>query len=176
MGILADWMAARHGHMSIERYTENLQRVLMFAKQEALRRGQTLVTPADLLAGLMEEEEHRATRIGSLKQNATYLRWLVELPQLPMHTESLSADVNAAEFDTESLQALDHMVQEADRDREYWIDTDHLLRALLCFPNVAGFAVLKTELDLQTLRRASRADRDQFPSARRPQGKLLNIR
>lgn len=169
MGILADWLAARHGHVSIaERYTEDTQRALIIAKQEALRRGESLATPSDLLAGLMEEEEHRAARIGSLKQNATYLRWLVELPQLPMQNESSVADVSSVEFNVESRQALDYMVQEADRDREYWIDTDHLLRGLLCFPNLADFAVLKTEVDLQSLRRGSRADRDQFPSATRP--------
>lgn len=173
MGILADWMAARRGHISIvERHTEDMQRVLMLAKQEALRRGQASVTPADLLAGLMEEENHRAARIGSLKQNATYLRWLVELPQLPMPASSFSADVSSAEFDAESRRALAYMVLEADRDREYWVDTDHLLRGLLCFPNVADFALLKTELDLHGLRHDSRGDRHKFPSRHAPSGKI----
>lgn len=173
MGILADWMATRHGHLSIvERYTGDTQRVLIFAKQEALRRGQTLVTPADLLAGLMEEEEHRAARIASLKPNATYLRWLVELPQLPMRIENSFIDIGLADFDSEARQALAYMVLEADRDREYWIDTDHLLRGLLCFPNLADFAVLKIEVDLHSVRRGSRADRSKFPSGRAPKSKI----
>jgi ATP-dependent Clp protease ATP-binding subunit ClpA len=172
MGILADWMAARHGHVSIvERYTEDTQRVLKLAQQEALRRGQTLVTPADLLAGLMEEENHRATRIGSLKQNATYLRWLVELPQLPMLAKNLCAEAASTEFDAEARRALAYMALEADRDREYWVDTDHLLRGLLCFPNLADFAILKTEIDLHSLRHRSRVDRDIFPSHHAPKEK-----
>ncbi|MFC5865596.1 Clp protease N-terminal domain-containing protein [Acidicapsa dinghuensis] len=145
---------------------------MTFAKQEALRRGQSQVTPADLLAGLMEEEEHRAARIARLKQNASYLRWLIELPQLPMRTHEASTDVNSAVFDAESRQALAYMVLEADRDREYWIDTDHLLRGLLCFPNRADFAVLKTEVDLQSLRHDSRIDRDRFPAGHAPKGKI----
>lgn len=146
---------------------------MTFAKQEALRRGQMLATPADLLAGLMEEEQHRAARIASLKQNSTYLRWLVELPQLPMRTENSFADNRSVEFDAEARLALAHMVLEADRDREYWIDTDHLLRGLLCFPNQADFAILKTEVDLHSLRHASRADRHRFPSRPAPKGKVV---
>jgi hypothetical protein len=66
-----------------ERYTEPTLLALEFAREEAQQRGATEVTVADLLAGLTVEEGSRADRVGKLKTNAFYLRWLAGLPALP---------------------------------------------------------------------------------------------
>jgi hypothetical protein len=158
-----------------ERLTEASRRAIDFAQQEARHRDEMMITASDLLAGLGVDENTRAERIGSLKANAFYLRWLTGLPALPAHEipHASIAEVSRVEFDAESKRAFAFAVLEADRDREYWIDTDHLLRGLLRFPNKAHFAVLKTELDLDAARAASQLDREGFPPQPLSNGKVV---
>jgi hypothetical protein len=161
-----------------ERFTEATNRAIHFAQSESLHRGASATTVADLLAGLGVDENSRAERIGSLKANAFYLRWLVGLPALPARAEeSIESGQKSPEtrlkLDIEAKRALGFAVMEADRDREYWIDSDHLLRGILRFPNRAHFAILKLEIDLHSARAASKADRHEFPSYRGPSMKVL---
>jgi hypothetical protein len=160
-GDLLNGTGGSHPSMS-ERLTEASRRAIRFAQAETLHRGGTVVSVADLLAGLGVDENTRAERVGSLKSNAFYLRWLVGLPALPATWADRSAEEpERLELDTEAKRAFAFAVLEADRDREYWIDSDHLLRGLLRFPNRAHFAVLKTEINLQSARLASRLDREE---------------
>ena len=169
-----------------ERLTEASRRAIDFAQQEARHRDEMMITASDLLAGLGVDENTRAERIGSLKANAFYLRWLVGLPALPARAEEsierpmLSAegipDEGRLELDTEARRALGFAVTEADRDGEYWIDSDHLLRGILRFPNRAHFAILKLEIDLHSVRIASKADRQIFPPQPTPSTKIFKYR
>ena len=158
-----------------ERYTDAARAVVAYARCEALDRDSEMISVADLLAGLSCEENTRAERIGSLKANALYLRWLAGSPLLPSLTEGRSCqdESHRVELGAEAKQALAYAVQEADRDREYWIDTDHLLRGLMCFPNKAHFAVLKTELNLKAARVASRRDREEYLPDETPNFKVV---
>jgi hypothetical protein len=162
-------------HSVFERYTEAARKAIFFARCEALRRDGASITAADLLSGLSEEEGTRAERVGRLKANAFYLRWLSGLPGLPFAAAGRDPqdDVNQPEFDAEARRALAFAVIEADRDRDYWIDTDHLLRGLLRFPNKAHFAVLKTEINLDAARTASRRDREEFLPKETPSLKMV---
>ena len=45
-------------------------------------------------------------------------------------------------LDGDAKKAVAYAAKEADHDRQYWIDSDHLLRALLRFPNDAANALL----------------------------------
>jgi hypothetical protein len=158
-----------------ERYVEATRVAIAHARCEALQRNAEVITAADLLAGLGYEEDSRAQRTGLLKANAWYLRWLSGLPQLPSPTAggNCEDEANQLELDLDAKRALAFAVLEADRDREYWIDTDHLLRGLLRFPNKAHFAVLKTELNLHAVRVASRRDREEFPPHETPSLKVV---
>jgi hypothetical protein len=158
-----------------ERYTEPTLLALELAREEAQQRGATEVTVADLLAGLMVEEGSRAERVGKLKTNAFYLRWLAGLPALPAvaQEESETVSTEAIGLVFEARRALAFAVLEADRDREYWIDSDHVLRGLLRFPNEADFALLKTELSLDAARVASRRDRAQYLPEQNPSLKVV---
>lgn len=159
---------------NFERYTDVARRSMAFATQEAWNRGESSISVADLLAGLTVEENSRAERIGALKSNAFYLRWLVGLPALPagpeeaIHQSQGDTAECPLELDSESQRALEFATLEADRDHEYWIDSDHLLRGILRFPNRAQFAVLKTEVDLHSARVASRHDREEFRPSQAP--------
>jgi ATP-dependent Clp protease ATP-binding subunit ClpA len=155
----------------VERYTQSVRKAILHARSESLGRNQSIITVADLLAGLCEQEDTRAERIGELKDNAQYLRWFAGLPQLPCPEPAPLADEKAArcELDPEARRALTFAVMEADLDHQHWIDSDHLLRGLLRFPNRAQFAVLKTELNLRSARLASFDDRDRYAPEEQPQ-------
>jgi len=172
-GILSGKVASNQ--TLVERYTEATRRALNFARLEACHRADRSITVADLLAGLSVDEGTRAERVGSLKGNAFYLRWLAGLPALPaqFYHEDGCADGLQPDFDLDARRALAFAVIEADRDREYWIDSDHLLRGLLRFPNKANFAVLKTELNLKLARVASRRDREEYLPEETPNLKVM---
>lgn len=154
-----------------ERCTDQVRRALYFARHEAQRRREMTITVADLLSGLSVEEKTRAERVGSLKANGLYLRWLVALPALP---SAVAPDHEGhPELDHDARRALAYAIAEADRDREYWIDSDHLLRGLLRFPNKAHFAMLKLEINLNSARVASRKDREEFLPEENPTWKVV---
>ncbi|HEX4321466.1 MAG TPA: hypothetical protein VHZ52_11220 [Acidobacteriaceae bacterium] len=184
---LSNWSVA-------ERYTPAACRALEYAKRESLRRGASAITVADLLAGLGVDEDSRAERTGSLKANAFYLRWLTGLPALPAAAaDSIELSIedptdfprfakdligewleqSRLELDNEARRAIGFALAEADRDREYWIDSDHLLRGILRFPNRAHFAILKIEINLASARAASRNDRRAFPPHQTPSIKVV---
>lgn len=163
------------GNSVFERYTEAARRAIFYARAEALGRNGAIITVADLLAGLSLSEDTRAQRVGSLKDNGFYLRWLSGLPALPTPTAGVNWQDESKQLglDAEALRTLAFAQLEADRDREYWIDTDHLLRGLLRFPNRANFAVLKTEINLKSARIASRRDREEFLPDETPSLKVM---
>jgi hypothetical protein len=193
MGAWGELFTGKHrSHPSVmERYSEAMRRAIHFAQLESLHRGASAITVADLLSGLSVDENSRAERIGSLKSNAFYLRWLIGLPALPARAEDSIENADAPlhagpeanpevspaesrlEFDIEAKRALGFAIVEADRDREYWIDSDHLLRGILRFPNRAHFAVLKVEVYLHSARVASKADRQIFPQRETPSIKVV---
>ncbi len=158
-----------------ERFTQASHNAVFNARLEALRRGDRTINVADLLSGLSWAEISRANRVGFLKDNAFYLRWLSGLPALPMSSPSVTGHdlQNATHLDPEVKKALAFAVAEADRDREYWIDSDHLLRGLLRFPNQADFALLKTELTLSVARTNSSRDREEFLPQENPSLKVI---
>lgn len=185
MGILADLVtggSASHPTV-LERYSEATRRAIYFARMEAIRRGAPAITVSDLLAGLSVDENTRAERVGSLKTNALYLRWLLGLPPLPAQSVPASAApvtewdlnlvANPACLDEDARRAMGYAILEADRDRNYWIDSDHLLRGLLRFPNKADFALLKTEISLTSARHASTLDREEFVPEENPNLKVV---
>jgi hypothetical protein len=158
-----------------ERYTDATRRAIFYAWQECQRRDESAITVGDLLCGLTVEEDTRAERIASLKTNALYLRWLLGVPPLPaLHPDSSkSIDETELDLDITARRACAFALMEADRDREYWIDSDHLLRGLLRFPNKAHFALLKTEISLSSVRTDSRHDREKCPPQEKPNPKVF---
>jgi hypothetical protein len=161
------------------RFTDATRKATDFAWQETMRRRGSEISVADLLAGLSVEENTRAERVGSLKANSFYLRWLVGLPALPTieaettPVQNMDIAERIVDFDPEAKRALAFAVLEADRDRNYWIDSDHLLRGILRFPNKAHFALLKTEVNLNSARAASRFDRWENMPEQNPSVKVV---
>jgi len=71
-------------------------------------------------------------------------------------------------LDSDSKKSLAYAAQEADKDDSYTIDTDHLLRGLLRFPNEASAALSSISLDLATVQTLSRRNRADFPDKKTP--------
>jgi len=157
-----------------ERYTEPARRVVLFARYEAIQRGSDQITTAHLLLGLIREKDSRADAVGSLRARIPDPCELLGIPHSP--TPPIPIQKNAAPpLDSNSKKALAYAAQEADLDRQYWIDTDHLLLALLCFANEASPALESVPLDLVSVRDRSKRHRVEFPTKREPIVRIPSI-
>ena len=155
-----------------ERYTDEAKRAIFFAHVEAVHRNEQSISVRDLLIGLTWESQSVACKIGSLKKNAVELRSSVGVPHLPI-TSLPYMRKSDIPLDGDAKKAVAYAAKEADHDRQYWIDSDHLLRALLRFPNDAANALLSTGVQLQSLRSASAQHRKEFPPPPVPKGARL---
>jgi hypothetical protein len=150
-----------------ERYTEAARRAIFFAHFEAVHRRERFICAGDILTGLTWEASSRACQIASLKQHAVALRALLMIPHLPS-TSTPYRQKNEIPLDNGAKKALAYAAMEADEDREYWLDTDHLLRGLLRFSNNASDALAKVGIKLNSVRTDSIAHRQQSPSPQEP--------
>jgi hypothetical protein len=100
------------------------------------------------------------------------------LPALPARSEQAIQliDHRHLELDADAMRAFPSALMEADRDDEYWIDSDHLLRALMRFPNRAHFASSRLRSPSLTARNASREDRHKVKPDGAPSSKLKRYR
>jgi len=155
-----------------ERYTDEAKKAIFFAHVEAVHRNEQSISVRDLLIGLTWESQSVACTIGSLKKNAVELQSSVSVPHLPITSLPYMRKADIP-LDGDAKKAVAYAAKEADHDRQYWIDSDHLLRALLRFPNDAANALLSTGVQLQALRSASALHRKEFPLPPVPKGARL---
>jgi ATP-dependent Clp protease ATP-binding subunit ClpA len=148
-----------------ERYTEQSRRAVFFARYLAGHQKAASITTAHLLMGLAWEEDSRASEIGSLQKQKVrfYEMFAVSLPFTKASKHQMQGDMP---LENNSKKALACAAQEAELDGEYWLDTDHLLRGLLRFPNEAANALESLSINLDDLRAASRRHRLEFPPQR----------
>lgn len=150
-----------------ERHAYPVKRVIYFANFEATHRGADGITPEDILLGLAWDADTRADRIAHLKDDAVQLRADVCIAHRPI--TALPYDQKKHLLLTkESIRIVNNALAEATADEEFYVDTDHLLRALLRENNVASAAVAKLGLTLDSLRSLSREDRIKNPSEQAP--------
>lgn len=150
-----------------ERYTEQARRAVFFACFEANRLRADRISTKHLLLGLSWDENSRAVAIGSLKDQIVDLCGLMEIPHRPSTDVPNTKHLNIS-LDQDAKVALAYAAEEADLDCQFWIDTDHLLRGLLRFPNEASSSLESIPLDLATARAASKHRRIEFPPQRTP--------
>src|SRR5258706_14604649 len=148
-----------------ERYTDEAKRAIFFARNEAVVRKESAISVKGLLLGLAREDKSRAHEICSLKARDAELRSALGIAPLPQKIDrSLLEPKTSIPLDGDAKKTLAYTAQEADLDREFWIDTDHLLRGLLRFPNDATAALSKAGLELESLQAASIQNRKVLPS------------
>jgi len=142
--------------MMFERYTEAARRAIFFARLEALHRNQSAIAPSDLLIGLTWESGTRADKIAHLKERAVAIREVLGIPHLPTSSAPYLTGRDIP-LDDLGKKAIAMASKEADADREFWIDCDHLLRSLMAFPNSASAALTSVGISLPEVRVASRS-------------------
>ena len=145
-----------------ERYTEQAKRAIFFACFEAASQPADKISTAHLLIGLSREKGSRADAVGSLKEHTAQLRSELRIPPPPRGTEN-GFRLKSIPLNNNSKMALAYAAQEARMDDSYYIDTDHLLRGILRFPNEATGALHSISLDIATAQILSRRNREEFP-------------
>jgi hypothetical protein len=70
---------------------------------------------------------------------------------------------------------LAYSVEEVNRDRQYWIDCNHLLRGLLKFPNGACEALEQSGINLGSVRSAAKLHRRKHPANPAPKWGYLKL-
>lgn len=144
-----------------ERYTEQARRAIFFARYETSLQDASQISTGFILLGIMREAGPRSVAVRDLKGHETVLRNALGFN--PGSGKPLSDLMKDIPLDSDSKKALAYAAQEADKDDSYSIDTDHLLRGLLRFPNEATTALSSISLDLATVQTLSRRNRAEFP-------------
>ena len=150
-----------------ERYTDEAKRAVFFSRAEALVRKVSVISVQDLLLGVSRDKNARASQIASLKPRDAELRAALGIAPFPKNIDySQLGPKNAIPLDNDAKKTLAYAAQEADSDHEFWLDTDHLLRGLLRFPNATSDALAKLGIELEAMRAASVRNRQEFPPRR----------
>ena len=148
-----------------ERCTDHFKRAIYFAEISAWHLGSEQLLPRDILIGLTWDSDSRAERIASLKTLAVELRAQVNVPHLPITAIPYVENGRAlVPLHNDCKKILAYAQIEADRDGEYWVDSDYLLRGLLTVKSDAQAAVEKFGSTLKDVRASSKLDRKSFPS------------
>jgi ATP-dependent Clp protease ATP-binding subunit ClpC len=146
-----------------ERYTEQARRAIFFARYEAVFQPAREISTSHILICLTRDAGSRADVVGSLNMNTVQLRSALGIPY-PVNAPVLLASEQNIPLNDNSKKVLAYAAEEAYFDDEYWIDTDHLLRGLLRFPNEASDVLQSISLDLAKVREASKLHRKKFPA------------
>ncbi len=106
-----------------ERYTDQCRRAIFFARQTALQRGAAAINSGHLLLGLVTEKETRADTVFRLREllPEEAAQQAVEIEQ-PMMKGNIP-------LSNDGKRAIAYF--EANRLRDYWIDTEHLVLGIL---------------------------------------------
>jgi hypothetical protein len=159
--------ALRREQLMFERYALDAKKAIFLAHIEAVHRNEQSISVGDLLAGIAWDAESRACQIAPLKEKVMMLRALVGIPHLPITSRPYERGTHIP-LDDDAKKAVAYAAEEADLDRQYWIDSDHLLRGLLRFSNNAAEAMSEADIHLDSLRSLSVQHRNEFPPAPPP--------
>ena len=115
------------------RYTADTKNAIYYALLESHQRGDGTLTLDDLLFGLTYKRHSGTCGFRSLNELGD--SWRVATGRGPriVRTDEHAKKVQAYKFGfgTVAMKALRAAAKEADRDGEFWIDTDHLQRGIL---------------------------------------------
>jgi ATP-dependent Clp protease ATP-binding subunit ClpA len=137
-----------------ERYTDAAKRVIYYSRIEANHRDDPAISAEHLLLGLTWETKSSRDYVFPLRDFAVDLRALMAIPHFPSTSHPYLRDRNIP-LDAIGKLVLVYGAEEADRDGQYWIDCDHLLRGLLRFPNRAAEALTQSGITLAAVRKAA---------------------
>ncbi len=111
-----------------ERYTERARRVIFFARYEASQYGSPYIESEHLLLGLLREDRALTKWFPGEKNVDTEIRREIEARITPRERISTSVEVPLT---SECKKILNLAGETADRLGHRWIETEHLLIAIL---------------------------------------------
>ncbi len=111
-----------------ERYTERARRVIFFARYEASQYGSPYIESEHLLLGLLREDRALAKWFPGEKNVDAEIRREIEARITPRERISTSVEVPLT---SECKKILDRAGETADRLGHRWVETEHLLIAIL---------------------------------------------
>ena len=184
-----------------QRYTAETKRAIYFAAQLALYESAEVIDSNHLLRGLLTDSESRANTIfrlcqlfpedaakqSTLKSQQVDNQCKLTIEQTSRQSASQKKKLapNMIGLGGDEKRILAYTAREANRLRDYWIDTEHVvLGILLAGDNAAAARLRSTGLDLDTSRQRvieSRSSRPARPSPvlwwarRRPLGMALAV-
>jgi ATP-dependent Clp protease ATP-binding subunit ClpC len=150
-----------------QRYTDETKRAIYFSAQRALYDGAPRIDSTHLVLGLLMDDDSRANRIFRLRErlpeeaakqsmlksqndgNKCELALQVTSPQSSLRKQKVAP--NEVEMSSEGKRILACAAREANRFRDYWIDTEHLVLGILREDkNTAATRLRGTGLNIQT--------------------------
>jgi ATP-dependent Clp protease ATP-binding subunit ClpC len=152
-----------------DRYTEETKRAIYFGAQRALYDGAPQIDATHLVLGLLMDDDSRANRIFRLRErlpeetakqsmlkgpnngNKCELAIEVTPPQSSITKQKVAP--NEIKLSSEGKRILAHSTREANRLRDYWIDTEHLVLGIIREnKNATAIKLLGTGLNINTSR------------------------
>jgi ATP-dependent Clp protease ATP-binding subunit ClpC len=111
-----------------ERYTEKARRVIFFARSEASHYGATSIETEHLLLGLLREDEYLARRFLHSQEAVEGIRKRIEETTVIGEKVPLSLDLQLSH---DCKGVLASTSDEAERLKQWYVGTEHLLLGLL---------------------------------------------
>lgn len=151
-----------------ERYTEDARRAIYFARTEALGREASEIGTRELLLGLAYRLYPEGSPFAMLQTRRAELLTLIgamELAEVPV-----SRDIPLSR---ESKVALNEATNEANRERSFSIQPQHLLMGIVRGGDSTAVALIHFGWNLQLLRSLTKESRRLFPPKRPPLPRVL---
>jgi len=184
-----------------QRYTDETKRAIYFAAQLALYEGAEVIDSTHLIRGLLTDPESRANNIfclcqlfpedatkqSTLKSQQVNNTCKLTIKQISRQSVFKKKKVapNVIGLGDDGKRILAHTAREANRLRDYWVDTEHLVLGILRDgDNAAAVRLRSVGLDLETSRQRvmeSKSSRPPMPNPvlfwvrRRPIGFALVV-
>ena len=146
-----------------ERYTEEGKRAIFVAQQIAVYTGAEAIDSSHLLIGLLAQKECRANTVFSLRE------LLPQEGHTPTDRGKWTYIKGNIPLNGAGRRVLSQTALEANRLRDYWIDTEHFVLGILGEGNTASAAKLRDAgLDLESCRQLVVSHKDSRPSRPNP--------
>src|SRR6266852_5149791 len=141
-----------------ERYTTSARRAIFFANYLALMSERPHITPVDLLASLLFDDDSRAQTIFRLREHfPLYCGCPPKLASMPTVERGLALNDDSKKILTWAAVETTYLV-------DYWIDTEHVLLGIMHVRLCAAASYLeRTGLTLDAARKSIRDNRNSRP-------------
>ena len=135
-----------------ERYSQRARRVVCHARNEALARHAREIEPYDLVLGLCRDPHQSNCPFSKLHEDEASIRNMLGAGSIPA---AFPRDKGTVLSKT-SKTALAYAAQEAERDRQHTIGSDHLLRGILLTNGLIVAQLTEAGYSLSVMREASK--------------------